>query len=106
MVSWKIPARGQLPPITFYWHNGSRRPGMREKLESLLGRGLDWGDKGAKKWVDWAGCLFIGSEGKLLATAHNATFTLLPEAKFEDVQTSKPETVERSHGHQRDWLLA
>jgi hypothetical protein len=106
MVRWDIPAREQLPPISFYWHNGSRRPGMRERLESLLGRGVDWGDKGAKKWADWAGCLIVGSEGKLLATAHNASFTLLPAGKFKGVQRDRPETVERSRGHQRDWLLA
>ena len=105
-VRWDIPAREPLPPISFHWHNGSRRPGMRERLETILGRGLDWGDKGAKKWVDWSGCLIVGSEGKLLASSHNASFTLLPEAKFKDVQRNMPETVQRSQGHHRDWLIA
>ncbi|MCH5376302.1 MAG: Gfo/Idh/MocA family oxidoreductase, partial [Planctomycetes bacterium] len=81
-VRWEIPARGELPPVTFHWHNGARRPGMRDQLEQLLGRGLDWGDKGEKKWTDWAGCLIVGSEGRILANAHNTVTSLLPEEKF------------------------
>jgi predicted dehydrogenase len=106
MVRWDIPARGDLPPLPFYWHNGSSAPGMRDQLEGLLGRGLDWGDKGAKKWADWAGCLIVGTEGKIYATAHNATFTMLPEEEFKDVQKDRPEKVEPSRGHEQDWLSA
>jgi hypothetical protein len=105
-VRWDIPARPGLPPLPFYWHNGSSVPGVRDQLERLLGRGLDWGDKGAKKWADWAGCLIVGAEGKIYATAHNATFTMLPEAKFRDTQKDRPEKVERSRGHEQDWLAA
>jgi hypothetical protein len=106
LVRWEIPARGDLPPVSFHWHNGSRRPGMRDELEALMGRRLDWGDKGAKKWVDWAGCLIVGSEGKICANAHNITFRMMPEEKFKDVQKNAPEKVDRSAGHERDWLVA
>lgn len=106
LVRWDIPARGETPPVSFYWHNGSRRPGMRDQVERILGRGLDWGDKGEKKWADWAACLIVGTEGKIYATAHNATFTMLPEDKFKNVKKDAPENVDRSHGHERDWLLA
>ncbi len=105
-VHWQIPTRGDLPPVSFYWHNGSRRPGMREQLEDLMGRGLDWGDKGQRKWADWAGCLIVGTEGKIYTNAHNTTLTMLPEEKFRDIQQDRPEKVERSQGHERDWLLA
>ena len=104
-VQWHIPARGTLPPITFHWHSG-RRPGMRDQLEALMGRGLDWGDKGEKKWRDWAGCLICGTEGKIYATGHNATFTMLPEAKFKDIEQNSPQKLDRSRGHERDWLAA
>jgi hypothetical protein len=105
-VRWEVPARGDLPPLPFYWHSGSGAPGMRDHLEQLLGRGLDWGDKGQKKWDDWAGCLIVGTEGNIYATAHNATFTLLPEEKFKGVQTKQPDKVDASSGHERDWLAA
>jgi len=106
LVRWDIPARGELAPISFYWHNGSSRPGMRDEIERLLGRGLDWGDKGAKRWADWAGSLIIGSEGKIYASGHNATFVMLPDEKFKDVQKNQPEKLERSQGHDQDWRLA
>ncbi len=106
LVRWDIPARAGLPPLRFYWHNGGSRPGMRDQLEGLLGRGLDWGDKGEKKWADWAGCLIIGSEGKICATAHNSTFAMLPAEKFRDVQQDRPEQVASSRGHSEDWLQA
>ena len=100
-MRWDIPARGELPPISFYWHNGSSRPGMRDELERLLGRGLDWGDKGEKKWADWAGCLIVGTEGKIYASGHNATFVMLPEEKFKHVQKDRPEKVDPLAGPQR-----
>jgi len=102
-VQWHIPARGDLPPITFHWHNGSSRPGVREDLKKILGHDVAWGPK---DWSEWAGCLIIGTEGKIHATGHNATFKMVPEEKFKDVQQAMPEKVERSAGHERDWLNA
>ena len=105
-ISYEIPRRGELPPITFTWHNGGRAPGMRDELEALMGDGLDWGDKKEKKWRDHAGALIIGTKGKIHATGHNATFRLLPEDKFKDVDRSRPQQLDRSLGHERDWLAA
>ncbi|MCY3024512.1 MAG: Gfo/Idh/MocA family oxidoreductase [Planctomycetota bacterium] len=105
-VQWHIPARGDLPPITFHWVNGGGASPARAQIEEAMGRELDWGDKGEKKWKDWAGTLIVGGEGKIYATGHNATFTMLPEDKFKDVQQKEPEKLERSQGHERDWLIA
>jgi len=102
-VQWHIPARGGLPPITFHWHNGSSRPGVRDDLRRVLGHDVNWGPK---DWSEWAGCLIIGTEGRIHATGHNATFVLLPEEKFKDVKKEPPERVDRSAGHERDWLAA
>ena len=105
-ITWQVPPRGGLPAVPFHWYNGGRAPGVREKLEALAGRGLDWGDKGRKKWDDFAGCVIVGTEGKVHASGHNATFTLLPEEKFAAVQKDRPEELPASRGHERDWLLA
>ena len=105
VVTWEVPARDGLPPITFTWHAGNC-PGSREKIEGLLGRELDWGDKGEKKWADWAGHLVVGSKGKILTNAHNTTFTMIPEADFKDVKKDAPEKEDRSRGHEADWLAA
>ena len=105
-IQYHVPARGDLPPVTLHWMNGGGKEAHRAQLEQALGREIDWGDKGEKKWRDWAGCLIVGSEGKLYANAHNTTFTLLPQDKFAGVQTQSPERLERSSGHERDWLNA
>ena len=102
-VQWHIPARGDLPPITFHWHNGSSRPGVKDELAKILGHEVNWGPK---DWSEWAGCLIIGTEGKIQATGHNATFTMFPEEKFKDIKKEPPERVDRSLGHERDWLTA
>ena len=105
-VLWQLPARGELPPILFSWLNGGGRSRLRKQIEDAMGRQLDWGDAGEKQGKDWAGTLIAGTEGKIYATAHNATFTLLPEEKFQDVQRDHPEKIEQSHGHEQDWMEA
>jgi len=62
--------------------------------------------KGEKKWADWAGHLIVGAKGKICATAHNATFTLIPEGDFKDVKRDAPQKTDASRGHEADWLLA
>jgi predicted dehydrogenase len=105
VVKWMIPARAGFSPITFTWHNGGA-PGSRDLLESTIGEELDWGDKKERKWVDHGGAIIVGAKGRVRATEHNATFRLLPADRFEGVQTSRPEKVEESEGHERDWLRA
>ncbi len=104
-AKWEIPARGDLPPITFTWSRG-HDPEGRARIEKVMGRKLDWGDAGEKKWRDFAGCLVVGTEGTIYSTGHNASFTFLEAEKFRDVQRSRPERLDASRGHFDDWLLA
>ena len=67
IVHWDFPARGDLPPVRVNWYNGGGS-GFRTRIEDLLGRKLDWGDAGEKKWQDWAGLLIVGSQGMLSPT--------------------------------------
>ena len=96
-VGSRVSADGTSLPARTYRANGK----LHLAHVGVGGRGIDWGDKGAKKW---AGCLIVGTEGKIYATAHNATFTMLPEEKFKDLQKNAPQKVDRSQGHERDWL--
>lgn len=105
IVRYDFPAREELPPVEVNWYNGGSAPGVREKIENLLGRKLDWGDAGAREWRDHAGILLIGSKGKIHANGHNTVFTLLPEKKFEDFEGPEP-TLPRSPGHQKEWVEA
>ena len=101
VVTWEIPARDELPTITFTWHNGAV-PSSRERIEGLLGDS-PWGDK---KQMDHAGAIIVGTEGTIHTTGHNATFRLLPEEKFKNVERQRPKTVDRSRGHEMDWFIA
>lgn len=101
VVTWEIPARAEFGPITFTWYNGAA-PGGRERIEDLLGD-AGWGEK---KQMDHAGAIIVGTKGTIHTTGHNATFRLLPEEKFRNVVRERPKTVDRSRGHEMDWLIA
>jgi hypothetical protein len=101
VIKWEIPARAEFPTITFTWYNGAA-PGGRERIEALLGD-AGWGEK---KQMDFAGAVIAGTEGTIRATGHNATFRLLPEEKFKNVEKDRPKTVDRSRGHEMDWFIA
>ena len=101
VVKWEIPARSEFPPITFTWYNGAA-PGGKQRLEGLLGNS-GWGEK---KQMDHAGAIIVGTEGTIHTTGHNATFRLLPEDKFKNVERDRPKNVDRSRGHEMDWFIA
>jgi len=106
IIRYDFPARADMPPVRINWYNGQgKAPMSRLMIERLLGRRLDWGDAGEKKWTDFAGCLLIGTEGMIHSTGHNMSFSLLPEKKFKDFE-GPPQTLPRSPGHEREWLDA
>ncbi|MDP6635444.1 MAG: Gfo/Idh/MocA family oxidoreductase [Phycisphaerae bacterium] len=106
VITYKIPARGDLPALTLVWGTGPKAPGFRDKVEAAIGRGLDWGDKGRKKWDDHAGAAIIGGKGKVDTNGHNTTFSLVPADDFKDVQTARPEKLPKSRGHEREFFEA
>jgi hypothetical protein len=105
IIRYDIPPRGHLPRVQVNWYNGSGKAPGREQIESLMGKKLDWGDAGEKKWADHAGCLLVGTKGMLHSTGHNASFSLLPEAMFKDFKYPDP-ILPRSRGHEQEWLDA
>jgi hypothetical protein len=106
IIRYDFPARGDMPPVRINWYNGpGQAPGPRKMIEQYLGRPLDWGDAGEKKWADHAGCLLIGEKGMIHSTGHNMSFSLLLEDKFKDFD-GPPRTLPRTNGHEREWLSA
>jgi len=106
IIRYDFPARGDMPPVKINWYNGpGQAPGPRLMIEKLMGRRLDWGDAGEKRWRDHAGCLLIGTKGMIHSTGHNMSFSLLPEDKFRDFE-EPPKTLPRARGHEREWLEA
>jgi len=107
VVHFRIPARGETPPVTIHWVNGGGLDSpSRKKIEGLVGRQLDWGDAGEKKWKEFAGSLIIGSKGMILGGGHSATTELLPAAQFQDAQKDSPKKLLGSQGPERDWVRA
>jgi hypothetical protein len=102
-IDFEAPPRAGLPTFKMTW--GNRAPEVRERAETILGRKLDWGDAGEKKWKDYAGILISGSRGAMYSTGHNMSFTMTPEADFKELP-GPPRTLPRSPGHEREWLNA
>jgi predicted dehydrogenase len=107
-IRWEIPARGNLPPVTFTWHHGyppDYAPGSREMLKEIL---LDH-EATEQELADLlpnAGCLIIGGKGILATTSHNTTVRLLPKSKFEQIEQRRPLTQPASPGHYKEWVEA
>ncbi len=103
IVKWEIPARAEFPPITFTWYNGSA-PGAKETIVPLM---ADAGrTEQEKKNMEFAGAMIVGTKGWIHSTGHNATFRLLPEEQFREIDRQRPVEVEASRGHERDWFIA
>ena len=106
IVHYHFPARGEMPPVTIHWYNGSgKAPGPRDMIEKHLGYRLDWGDAGEKRWADHAGVVLMGEKATIHSTGHNMSYKLLPEDKFREFE-GPSKTLPRSRGHEREWLDA
>ena len=109
VVRWEVPARGELPPVTFTWHHGPPEefpPGSRELLLERMRAAGATAEQLPTLLDETAGALILGSEGAIVADDHNTAFTMLPESKFRDLAQDRPETLPPSRGHYRDWIDA
>ena len=88
-VRYEFPARGDLPPVTLTWRNGSGNIPPIIKERNLP----NWG----------AAVLFVGEKGMLLA--NYGKWMLLPESQFADFKPPEP-TIPASIGHHKEWIVA
>jgi hypothetical protein len=103
IIHFDFPAIDGQAAVTLHWYNGLSAPRFRETLEPILERPLVAGGPGP--WHDHAGCLLVGSRGKIHSTGHNSTYTLLPDEAFRDYQKPEP-WLPRLGSHEREWLEA
>jgi predicted dehydrogenase len=94
LYTYKFPARGKMPPVTFTWYDGGLRPARPEGLdpEDQLGGGGN-------------GTLFVGSKGMITCPGWAGAPKLLPLTRMDDFDRPA-KTLPRSNGHHRDWLDA
>jgi len=103
LVKFMIPARDNLPPITIVWFAGHQQ--TRKTVEAYIGRQLDWGDAGEKRWKEHGGALIVGAKGMLRANEHNGGIFLYPEDRFAG-EPRRADSFPAAQGHERDWLQA
>jgi hypothetical protein len=106
-VRWEVPARGEMPPAAITWHHGPDfAPGARELVH---GKMREFGvnvPEGADSLMGMAGSMLVGTDGALVANDHSVRVTPLPKAKFEGVETDRPQRIPAGHGIYRDWIDA
>ena len=89
---YRFGPRGDKPPVQITWYTGGLKPPCPEEM----GEGRPLPDRGV---------LFVGDKGLMLCEGAGGPPRLLPLEKTR--QYKKPrETLPRSKGHHRDWLLA
>jgi hypothetical protein len=97
VVRYKVPARDNLPPLTFTWHK-------REMyfIEKTLGDHPEWRNRRPKPWWVHGGSAILGSKGKLSATHYGDNWEVYPAELGEDERLEEI----RGTGHERQWLEA
>lgn len=110
-ITFDFPARGELPPLKFYWYEG-RAGGRHNKAgkqvlppEELLSKVLPAG----KKLAD-SGSLLVGDKGILFSpNDYGAQYVLHPEEQFKEYK-GPPETLPRNgkgdDGMKAEWVAA
>ena len=101
---WDFAARGDLPPVTVWWHDGAKAGPPEELGKELL---PTYGK------VPTNGVLFVGEKGILCSDAWgvNGVVKLKGEAKCRGIASheaakSVPVTLPRTKGHMQEWLDA
>ena len=94
IVTYRFPARRDLPPVKLTWYDGLR-PTRPIELED--GRRLGNVEGGA---------LFKGSKGKLMAGVYGEGARLIPESRMKEYK-QPAKTIPRVKGsHEQDWVRA
>jgi predicted dehydrogenase len=95
VLRWDFPARGSMPPVSLYWHDGlTKQPDIQGVPAGEL-----IGDS------DTNGSIFIGDKGMVTTGCYGERTRLVPAEKLRDYQLPAP-FLSRSPGHYRDWIRA
>jgi predicted dehydrogenase len=95
VIRFDFPARGAMPPLKLFWHDGCE---AQPEFENVP-KGELLGDR------DINGSLFIGDKGMVTTGCYGERTRLVPAAKMRDYRLPTP-FLSRSPGHYRDWIRA
>ncbi len=94
IVTYKFPARGDMPPVTLIWYDGGRKPKRPPELEA----DKEFGEGNG-------GILFVGDNGKILCDFQGTNPRIIPDSKMQAYKPPAP-TLPRSIGHNQEWFRA
>jgi hypothetical protein len=95
VLRWDFPARGKMPPVSIFWHDGMKK---QPDIQGVPAGEL-LGDK------DINGSIFIGDKGMVTTGCYGERTRLVPASKMADYKLPSP-VLTRSPGHYRDWIRA
>jgi len=94
IVTYRFPARGDLPPVKLTWYDGLRAP---RPMELEDGRQLGNVEGGA---------LFKGNKGKLMAGVYGEGARLIPESRMKEYEPPSKTIPRVPDSHEQDWVRA
>jgi len=106
-VHWEIPARGNMPAVTVTWHHGPGYPPGDRKL--IHGKMKQFGVTSAEEadaLMTNAGSIVMGRKRAFVGNNHSATITALPKARFENLETNRPQRIAASSNIYNEWIKA
>lgn len=95
VLRWDFPARGSMPPVSIFWHDGLTK---QPEIEGVPAGELI-GDS------DTNGSLFLGSKAMMTTGCYGERTRLVPASKMNGYTHPAP-SLTRSPGHYRDWIRA
>jgi predicted dehydrogenase len=93
IVTFRFPARSEMPPLKLTWYEGTRPP-RPEELED------------GRQVPAEGGVFFKGTQGIIMAGVYGESPRIIPEAKMKEAKLP-PKTLPRVQGsHEQDWVRA
>lgn len=101
-IQWEFPARGEQPPVKFFWYEG-KRDGKKNLPPAELSQGNTFTD---------SGLLLVGDKGTLFSpNDYGAAYVLLPAKNFEGFKPPEPSLPRHGGGEKdanmkKEWVAA
>jgi len=93
IVTYRFPARGDMPPVKLIWYEGTRPP-----------RPLDLED--GRQMPAEGGALIKGTEGTIMCGVYGNSPRIIPESKMQAAKLPEKTLPRVGGGHEQDWARA